>query len=272
MNQPQCSNQNLIQTNTNSNDNTPASSNGWGEYIQSQEYQDFQDAMAQWEKEFENQKQQMWLNLDNHNRLLLLSLIVAKLHHAGKHGLSYRGTLYTEFEFDEGSYAPAQFSGLLTLHNAYDNKYDNIMTDYQKALELFNIEVTEDEVIKKHRTRFSKEPDERENLKNVLFALYQPTQEQQDIWNDLNSEEKLLIFCYVVSMIEAGKKENLDALACFEQKFSQELQVFEKMPVFKEYYDMVDNAPSYQLKNMQQGLSLFGIEISEEDIALKMKL
>lgn len=275
MNQPHHSNSNTKTKKTSSKkkDASETNANSWTEYVNSQAYQDFQNAMEQWEEDFAHERKQIWLNLDNSSRLVLLYLVVAKLNHAGQNHLSYRGTLYTEFEFDERSYASAQFSGLLNLHNQYDNKYDYLIQDYKKALELFNIQATEEDMIEKHQARFNKKPEDEVRFNGHSdYYPYRASESQEECWNDLNLDEKLLFFCHVVNMIDNAKQNKLDALACFEQNFALDIQDFESMPVFKEYYEMVDNAPSYQIQNMQQGLSLFGIEISQEDIALKLKL
>lgn len=258
-----------VQKNSTNADSNTAQKSTWDEYVQSQEYQDMLDAMEKAEKAFSDDRKELWNSMDIHQQVSLLSFIAIKLNHAGQNQVSYRTTLYTEFEFDEASYGAAQLSGLLTLHNNYDNRYDEIMIDYQNALTLFNIETTEEEILQKHRAYLK--------LNAKAEKEYQPysgTVDEQEVWKQLNSDKKLLAFCHVVNVIEKSKRDNLGAIECFEQGFHLDEQIFNSMPIFKEYYDMINNVKvkDYRIKNMQQGLKIFDLEVSEEDIVLKMNL
>ena len=74
----------------------------------------FQEAMAQEEKESE----EFWNSLTKDQQLQVFCAVMRRLYKGEiEEGRSYRGMLYDVFGFGPESYAVAQMSGFLTIHN-----------------------------------------------------------------------------------------------------------------------------------------------------------
>lgn len=82
---------------------------------------DMDDLREEW-KEFEKrlfaEQDRFWDSLTKDQQLLVFCKVVRKLVKAElEENRSYRGVLYSEFEFDLDAYVVAQISGFLDLHN-----------------------------------------------------------------------------------------------------------------------------------------------------------
>ena len=81
--------------------------------------QELHNAFQRWEQELEEDHDKFWNSLSKDDQLKAFCSVMRRLYKAEleEHG-SYRYTLYDVFGFGPESYAQAQLSGFLAIHNA----------------------------------------------------------------------------------------------------------------------------------------------------------
>jgi hypothetical protein len=89
------------------------------------EWKDFQEAQTSWEQEFEASSEALWNSFSKEDQLKIFCAVVRRIYKAELEDKgTYRYALYDVFEFGPESYAPAQISGYLALHNSIaDDEY-----------------------------------------------------------------------------------------------------------------------------------------------------
>jgi hypothetical protein len=83
------------------------------------EWKEFQEAQTSWEQEFEASSEALWNSFSKEDQLKIFCAVVRRIYKAELEDKgTYRYALYDVFEFGPESYASAQLSGYLALHNA----------------------------------------------------------------------------------------------------------------------------------------------------------
>ncbi len=117
--------------------------------------QKIQDAFSELEISFEEERAAIFNSLTNEEQLAVFCEVVYRLTQAELvDRRSYRGILYEVFGFGQESYALAQLSGFLELHNSIDADRINLNEFGSRLLQLYGIEQTPEEVEKKIRGEY----------------------------------------------------------------------------------------------------------------------
>ena len=104
------------------------------------EWKEASDAFNKAINQYQKEADQLWQALPHDDRLKLFCAVVKILAKAELDDKrSYRGVLYDAFEFDPGSYAPAQCAGFLDLHNSihtFDDLKNIIKSFVEKRMDI----------------------------------------------------------------------------------------------------------------------------------------
>lgn len=92
-------------------------------------------------KAYENISESFWTGMSKEEQLWAFCAVIRRLHKAEvEEGRSYRGTLYSVFEFGPESYAVAQMSGFMDIHNSI-YRYDGLVDVIKNVLKTLEVEV-----------------------------------------------------------------------------------------------------------------------------------
>lgn len=109
-----------------------------------------QDAFQKFEQAFAEERAAFFNCLTKEQQLLVFCEVVHKLVNSELiERRSYRGVLYEEFGFDTDSYAKAQISGFLELHNSIEAEPISILDLGVKVLSLYGIDASKKDLEEK---------------------------------------------------------------------------------------------------------------------------
>jgi len=111
-------------------------------FLDSPEWQDMQNELQDYDKQFEEDTDKIWNSLSSDDKLAVFCAVVRRIYKAElvDQG-SYRHALYEVFGFGPEAYAPAQLSGYLSLHNAIynDGVIEDVTTKFSALAAKYNI-------------------------------------------------------------------------------------------------------------------------------------
>jgi hypothetical protein len=91
------------------------------------------DVFAEVMNRIEKESEDYWNSLSKEEQLKVFCAVVRRIYDGEiKQRRSYRGVLYSIFNFGPESYAPAQMAGYLTIHNAL---YDSEEARYEELIQ-----------------------------------------------------------------------------------------------------------------------------------------
>jgi hypothetical protein len=87
-------------------------------------------------------REEFWNALSKDEQLKCFCAVVERIDEAEYAGKSYRGILYDVFAFGQESYASAQMSGFLSLHNAYydGTRMESMLKDFATMAGVENVD------------------------------------------------------------------------------------------------------------------------------------
>jgi len=118
-----------------------------------QELSDFSDLFNKTMNDIKEDRESYWNSLTKDEQLKCFCAVVERIMEGEDEGRSYRGILYSVFGFGPESYAQAQMSGFLGLHNSiFDSKHTpHLLRSFAKHA---GIENSEDAVAKFYGDHF----------------------------------------------------------------------------------------------------------------------
>ena len=82
------------------------------------ELSNFSDSFDEAMNDIKEDRESYWNSLTKDQQLKCFCAVVDRIVQGESEGRSYRGILYSVFEFDKEAYVQAQMSGFLELHNS----------------------------------------------------------------------------------------------------------------------------------------------------------